>query len=84
VDLNDLGLAECIGLLTSAEASARIEADWQAHFAALGRPIRRVGHRHFIRPGVAFDLTLVKPADARNVGGPPCMRRRATQDRRQP
>jgi hypothetical protein len=75
LDLNNLASAECIALLTSGQTADRTEAEWQAHFTSLGRPLRRVAVRHFTRPDIAFAVTLLKPADVRDVGGPPCRRR---------
>ena len=73
--LEDLRTAVCIGILASPQTSAQREADLQAHFTGLGKPLRRVTVRHLKATSLAFDLTLLKPADQPDRRGPPCGRR---------
>jgi len=70
----DLQTAVCIGLLTSPRTSGQLEIAMQEHFAGLGVPLRRVTIRHLKSRSIAFDLTLLKPADAPQRFGPPCLR----------
>ena len=72
--LDQLDRTVCVGLLASPQTSGQLEAAFQAHFAALGRPLQRVTTRHFKGPNLAFDLTLLKPADASPQVEPPCAR----------
>jgi hypothetical protein len=66
--------AACVALLASPATAERTEAEFRAHFDALGRPLRRITARHLHRRGLAFDVVLLKPADAVEHRGPPCMR----------
>jgi hypothetical protein len=72
---DDLATAVCVALLTSPQTSGHLEAAMQEHFAELGAPLRRVTIRHLKSRDLAFDLTLLKPADAPERRGPPCVRR---------
>ena len=73
--LNDLDRAVCVGLLTSPQTARQLESDFRSHFAALGRPLRRVSTRRLRQPDLSFDLTLLKPEDLPDRRGPPCWRR---------
>jgi hypothetical protein len=71
---DDLHAAVCIALLTSPQTSEQLESSMREHFAALGEPLRRITIRHLKSRNLAFDLTLLKPADAPERRSPPCVR----------
>jgi hypothetical protein len=73
--LEDLQTARCVGVLSPPQASRQLELDLKSHFEWLGMPLRRLTVRHLTRPALAFDLTLLIPADAPVRPGPPCLRR---------
>ena len=64
----------CIGVLSSIESQGRLRLEMEAHFAALGRPLRLVAARQFERSGLSFALTVLKPSSGPDAGQPPCLR----------
>jgi hypothetical protein len=72
--LLDLERARCVALLTSPKTSEETEVRFLEHFAALGRPLRRVTARHLSERDLSFDIVILKPDDVPDRRGPPCRR----------